>query len=115
MPIYSYFCESCGDDHEQYHSIADMEAVTPCPNCGQLMARNAFASGTAVRGDYKKPIVSDALGFIADPEDVAEHRSRFPNIELVFSEGCARPKFKSLSEKRKYLKAVNWADTKDYA
>lgn len=115
MPIYSYRCESCGDDHEQYHSLANMETVTPCPNCGETMHRNAVALGVAVRGDYKKPIVSDALGFIADPEDVAEHRKRFPNIELVLSEGCARPKFTSLGQKRAYLKAVNWADVKDYA
>jgi hypothetical protein len=68
----------------------------------------------AVRGDYAKPIVSDAMGFVADPADVAEHRKRCPDVELVIQDGCARPKFQSLSQKRRYMQQMNWADTKDY-
>jgi putative FmdB family regulatory protein len=115
MPIYSYRCDKCSVDREQYHSLANMEAVTVCPVCGETMHRNAVALGVAVRGEYKKPIVSDAMGFIADDEDVAEHRKRFPNIDLVIEDGCARPKFRSLGQKRAYMKAMNWADVKDYA
>ena len=75
----------------------------------------AQSQTTAVRGNYKKPIVSDAMGFLAHPDDVAEHRKRFPDVDLDFDNGCARPIFRSLGQKRKYLKAMNWADVKDFA
>jgi hypothetical protein len=75
----------------------------------------AQSQQTAVRGNYKKPIVSDAMGFVAEVNDVAEHRKRFPDIDLDIDNGCARPVFRSLGQKRKYLKAMNWADTRDFA
>lgn len=113
MPIYSYRCEACDIANvEEFRHVASRNDCPPCPNCGAPTSLNVIASGTNVRGDYKQPIVSDSLGF--SEEDVAEHRQRFPEIELVISEGCARPKFRSLSQRRKYLDAINWADVKDY-
>jgi hypothetical protein len=76
---------------------------------------NAETTGAVcVRGDYKKPIISDAMGFVADPGDVAEHRKRFPDIELHMSEGCARPMFRNLGQKRRYLKAMGWIDRRSF-
>lgn len=35
MPTYSYKCEKCNHDFEQFHSIANMHLPTnqPCPSC----------------------------------------------------------------------------------
>jgi len=70
--------------------------------------------GVAVRGNYKTPIELLSMGFIAHPEDVAEHRKRFPAVDLRMHEGSAIPVVVSLSQKRAYLKASGWADTKSY-
>jgi hypothetical protein len=75
---------------------------------------NAFARSGAVRGNYTKPVELQSMGFLADPEDVAEHRSRFPNTELVMREGSMIPVMHSLSEKRAYMRAAGWTDTKDF-
>jgi putative FmdB family regulatory protein len=115
MPIYSYRCDACKIANvEEFRHVSDMGQTPPCPNCGHPTTRNAFATGVGVRGDYKHPQVSDALGFIAEPEDVEEHRKRFPDIELNMDNGCARPVFRSLNQKRKYLTTVGWVDVKDY-
>ena len=70
--------------------------------------------GVNVRGDYKRPIELQSMGFLADAADVAEHRRRFPNVELRMHEGSAVPVVRSLGEKRAYLKAAGWADVKSY-
>jgi hypothetical protein len=71
--------------------------------------------GVAVRGNYNKPVELLSMGFIADPSDVAEHRRRFPNVELREMQGSMVPVVKSLGEKRAYLKAAGWADTRDFS
>ena len=115
MPTYSYKCERCDSPHEAFHSVAEIDAITPCPVCNYPMRRNAFALGQSVRGTYKRPLELQSMGFVADPADVAEHRSRFPNTELVMREGSAIPVMRSLGEKRAYMKAAGWADTRDYS
>lgn len=115
MPTYSYQCEHCDLPYEAFHAVADIDAPTPCPKCQELMHRNAFAIGTAVRGAYKRPLELQSMGFIADPTDVAAHRSRFPDVELVMREGSAIPVMHSLGEKRAYMKAAGWADTHEFS
>jgi putative FmdB family regulatory protein len=115
MPIYSYTCDHCEDDHEAYHPCDLMDAPTLCPNCGRIMHRNAIGrSAPSVRGQYKKPLELQSMGFLAHPDDVAEHRKRHPNVELVMHEGSAIPVVRSLGEKRAYLKAAGWADTRSF-
>ena len=114
MPLYDYKCDECGTMDSEFRSLATFDDPKDCPICGKPMVHDLVAQQAAVRGNYKKPIVSDALGFVADPETVAEHRQKFPEIDLDMSEGSARPVFRSLGQKRKYLKAVGWADTKSY-
>jgi hypothetical protein len=55
------------------------------------------------------------MGFLADPKDVAEHRRRFPDVELKFDNGSAIPVVRSLGQKRAYLKANGWADTRSFS
>ena len=79
-----------------------------------IPSRSSGVESIAVRGNYKKPIELLPMGFIAHPEDVAEHRKRFPAVDLQMHEGSAIPVVKSLSQKRAYLSAAGWADTKSY-
>ena len=79
-----------------------------------IPSRSSGVESIAVRGNYKKPIELLSMGFIAHPEDVAEHRKRFPAVDLRMHEGSAIPVVKSLSQKRAYLSAAGWADTKSY-
>ena len=66
------------------------------------------------RGNFKKPIRLESMGFLADPEDVAEHRKRFPDVELEIHQGSAVPVIRSLGQKRAYLKAAGWADIRSF-
>jgi hypothetical protein len=67
-----------------------------------------------VRASYSKPVELQSMGFLAHPDDVAEHRRKFPDVELKMDNGCAIPVMHSLGQKRAYLKATGWADVKDY-
>jgi len=81
--------------------------------CGKQMFRDLKAEHSSVRGDYNEPIVSDSMAF--DAIDLAEHRRRFPNIDVVVDHArSARPVFKNLSQKRKYLKARGFVDCNSY-
>lgn len=112
MPMYDFSCPDCGEIYAEYRPLVDWNKPQVCPKCQHMMVHAVNAP--AVRGNYKKPIISDAMGFIAAPEDVSEHRRRFPDIDLDFDNGSARPIFRSLTQRRGYQKAVNWVDTKDF-
>jgi hypothetical protein len=99
---------------EAYHRVADMDTPTPCPECGTLMRRNAFATGMKVRGNYKQPIRLESMGFLAHPEDVSEHRRRFPDVELSIEQGSAIPILRSLGQKKKYFKEAGLADIRSF-
>ena len=71
-------------------------------------------AGVNVRGNYATPIALQSMGFIAAPEDVAEHRRRFPNIELCEMQGSMVPVVRSRGEKKAYLKAAGWVDSRSY-
>jgi hypothetical protein len=68
----------------------------------------------AVRASYKKPIRLESMGFLAVPEDVAEHRRRFPDIDLVMEDGSAIPVMRSLGQKRSYFKRAGLVDTRSF-
>lgn len=111
MPMYDHVC-SCGQTLAEYRPLAEWNKLPLCPDCGQPMPQ-CFVR-VAVRGDYKKPCELQSMGFIAVPEDVAEHRRRFPDVDLRFDNGSAIPVVRSLCQKRKYLKQMNWVDVKSF-
>lgn len=76
--------------------------------------RPGGGEGFAVRGNYNRPLELQSMGFVADPSDVAEHRRRFPGVELKMLDGSAVPVVRSLGQKRAYLKAANWIDSKSF-
>jgi hypothetical protein len=86
--------------------VSGPEAIPDKPGGGE---------GVSVRGNYAHPIELQSMGFLGVPEDVAEHRRRFPNVELREMQGSMVPVVKSLGEKRAYLKAAGWADMRDFS
>lgn len=111
MPIYDHECE-CGETVSEFRAMEHWNRLPTCPKCGKLMPQ-VFGS-QQVRGAYKKPIELQSMGFLADPEDVAEHRRRCPDVDLVMREGSAIPVMRSLGQKREYLKKMGWVDSRSF-
>lgn len=80
--------------------------------CGRRMVRDYQAEHSAVRGDFDEPIVSESLAF--DSRDVAEHRKRFPGVDLVVEGDTARPILRSQTQRRKYIKGRGWIDVNSF-
>ena len=72
-----------------------------CPKCSSFLTPYFFQSGKVfmVKGaPYSKPLHSDALGI--QPDQVTEHREKFPNIEL---DNQNRPVFHNMPEHQDYM------------
>ena len=112
MPTYCFECQTCEESKEVIRPMADSNVPVIC-ECGKRMVRNFSAELNSIRGDYNEPIVSDSMAF--DAIDLVEHRKRFPNIEVVVDHArSARPVFRSLSQKRGYLKARRFVDCRSF-
>ncbi len=111
MPYYDFYCKVCGATAEEFRLMSEHDAPMECA-CGAGMTRDFVAEGAAVRGDYKHPIVSEALAF--DAIDLAEHRAMYPDIDVEVDGRFARPILRSLSQKRAYLKGRGHVDTKSF-
>ena len=112
MPIYVHECKQCGHRAEEFRPLADYADEPDCPVCNILMPK-VFAAHS-VRGDYKRPILMQSMGFPADPAEVAAHRRLYPSVDLKFQQGHAIPVMRSLNQKRAYLKANGWVDNRSF-
>lgn len=111
--IYCYYCQGCGTTMEVSRSMKEDEPVYVCENCNTPMSRDYQAEHTAVRGNYKRPIVMESLG--VHPSEIAEYRKQFPQHELAStSDGFMAPVAHSLGEKRQILKDHRWVDKNSY-
>ena len=106
--IYCYKCPECGERGEVSRSINDDEDFPACPLCNTLMERDWQAENTSVSGDYHDPIVSRSMAI--HPDEVAEHRKRFPHIQLKNVDGFFAPVLTNLRERRAYTRARGWVD-----
>ena len=78
--------------------------VSDCTVCGCPMRRDYAAENVSVgTHDYATPLISESLAM--HPEQIAEHRQRFPNVE-VQPDGC--PVFHNTQQHRRYLKEIGW-------
>ena len=112
MPVYCFKCMACDERKEVHRPMRESSEPEIC-NCGRKMKRDFVAEHNSVRGDYNDPIVSDSMAF--DAIDLAEHRRRFPDVEVAIDHArSARPIFRSLSQKRKYLKARGFVDCNSF-
>ena len=111
MPTYCYICIACDERKQVFRPMKDFDFPEPC-ECGDEMKRDFVAENASVRGDYNEPIISDSMAF--DAVDLAEHRKRFPDIEVQVDGRSARPVFRSLNQKRKYLIERGWVDRNSF-
>ena len=99
-------CGECGNKYKKVFQVKKFR----CPKCHGMMEEMWIEDATLERvtetgkapqimgTPYKKPIHSDALGI--QPDQVAEHRKKFPNIEL---DNQNRPVFHNMPEHQDYM------------
>jgi len=88
MAQHRFVCDTCGNTLTDTNT----KGVHVC-ECGETMRWDVTI--TQSRGDYNH--TSDSLAF--HPDDIPEHRQRFPDIEVT-PEG--RPCFTSTKQQEKY-------------
>lgn len=104
MPQYCYKCRKCGAERSDHRGMSDPAPKFVCLECDMEMIRHYRAEGVSIGvHDYATPLVSQSLAM--HPEQIAEHRERFPKIE-VQADGC--PVFHNTNEHSKYLKEIGW-------
>ena len=111
MPQYCYVCETCGKTTTRFRTVRDRNEpifISGCCCVSSRVRRDIQAESHSVRGDYDEPIVSDSMAF--DSIDLAEHRRRFPNVDVHLEGRIAQPILRSLSQKKAYLKGRGWVD-----
>jgi len=113
MPMYDHQCE-CGERLSEFRPMVDWDKRPRCPKCGEIMPRTYDGRSAVVRGAYKRPIRLESMGFLATPEDVADHRRRFPDVELKMEDGSAIPVIRSLKQKRDYFKEQGLVDMRSF-
>ena len=104
MPNYNYCCFECDPDRKKTISVvcsigSRFAEIPQCRQCGRMMVQNFSGGNVMIIGsEYKKPLHSDSLGI--QPDQVAEHRRMFPNIEIDKEN---RPVFHNVSEHQGYM------------
>ena len=109
--IYCWRCPICHTQKEVSCQIEDRNLLVKC-KCGMPMKRDFIAEHSSVRADYNEPIVSDSMAF--DSCDLAEHRRRFPNVEVKVEGRIANPVIRSLSQKREYMRKRGFVDQNSF-
>jgi len=109
MPIYSYICENCGKEETVRCTMSEHRSTIDCPVCNELMRRDIVADAPRAYGKryYEKPLHSDALAI--SKSQVAEHRRRWPDIEI---DSEFRPVFTGFKQHDNYLKDTGFVKVK---
>ena len=108
--LHETFCDVCNESCACTKKVQIKRYV--CPNCKKDLMLKTGSDGNddetceSISGKtlqimgspYKKPIHSDALGM--QPDQVAEHREKFPNIEI---DNQNRPVFTNRADHDKYM------------
>lgn len=110
MPFYDFQCIDCGTTDDVLCTVSKCpeDNMGPaCSKCGKNMTRDYNrGSGEFSRtgvGAYAKGVVSQSLAI--NPGQMAEHRSLFPEVE-VLPDGCI--KFDSFKQHDNYLKKTGF-------
>lgn len=96
MIIHNFACDACNITVQDTNT----REVHVCPECRGSMRWDL--TGIGIHGNYLHPVHSDALAI--NPNQRAEHRRLFPNIEL---DGQNRPIFDNFVDHEAYLKKCN--------
>lgn len=108
---YCFECPTCEEHRDVSRPIKDSGLPEIC-SCGQKMLRDFHAEQTNIRGNYTRPIVSSSMAF--DAQDAAEHRRRFPGVDLKIDGHTAHPILRSLNHKRGYMRKRGWVDRNSF-
>ena len=76
------------------------------------MTRDFTSRPASVRGDYREPVVAQSMAF--DTADLAEHRKRFPGVEVQIDGRSAIPVLTSHSQRKAYMKQRGWRDNNGF-
>lgn len=90
MPVYDYFCDSCGFEDEVYIKLDDFESTfVECPYCVLNMRR--IISPVATIGPMpSKPLVADSIGKKFEKvEDLRNYLKANPDLEMYSSNDAA--------------------------
>ena len=91
MAIHNFVCDACSISIQDTNTTG----VHYCPQCSKAMRWDLHVG---IHGNYKTPIHSDSLAI--NPNQIAEHKKMFPNIEL---DGDCRPIFDNFQRHEEYL------------
>jgi len=82
MPRYSYICDACGLEHDEFVPMSQYQKEVPCPQCGAMMPRT-FAGRTPHTLDkpFHKPIEMYSVA-PETPAEVADFRRKNPDVQL---------------------------------
>ncbi len=102
VPSKNHVMEKCGECGSLYRNDID-EPVCLCPDCDTVLecvVRDIVKDSTPqiMGAAYKVPIHSDSLAI--SPDQVAEHKKEFPNIEI--DDQC-RPVFTNAKDHQAYM------------
>jgi hypothetical protein len=102
MPIYVFRCE-CGQVQEVFRHHPDSPRRGPRCSCGKTPRRSFRDETVHAETDWTEPLLSESMGVM--PNQVAEHRRRFPDINMTDD---GRVIIKSRAEKRRVMKTLGF-------
>ena len=100
IPQYDFACK-CGNKQSVIWPMSRSGELLECSKCGGQMYREY--SFHTPKDSYSKPIASDSLAI--NPDQIAEHREQFPDIE-VRPDGV--PVFDKFSQHENYLRKTGF-------
>lgn len=117
MPIYTYQCDHCGRQDDDYRPMEKRNEPMRCPQldgatgpCPGLMRRHHASElqGTP-QTDWTEPVYSEAAG--VHPDQVPEMRRRFPHHEFTKD---GRMIFRSRAHQKRCLRDIGMIDKDSY-
>ncbi len=68
MPTYSYTCDACGHQFEQFQAMSD-EPVRRCPSCGRKRVRRLIGTGAGLIFKGSGFYITDYVRSKGNPSD----------------------------------------------
>jgi len=117
MPIYSYKCKVCEESFEIVAAMKDFNKRKKCPNCGRLAYRDIVAdhSSGVVDSQMMEYMMEGSTGcrmYAASylPHQISEAKRVHPGREFKLVNNCYLPIIKNRTDRKKYLKEMNYAE-----
>lgn len=78
MPIYTYKCEHCGNEYDEYRNMGDRKEPTrnPCKQCGASNTIAIQLNACAIGDPHKMGRIKPPDGFNERLRDIASHHPK---------------------------------------